>query len=56
VRLLIFLVFLVFTVTLTFATVIQSKRLADILDVMSDARLKWSAKWRAMRAAWRSAP
>ena len=54
VRLLIFLIFLGSTVALTVVTVAQSKRLADILDVMSDARLTWSSKWKAMRAAWRS--
>jgi Mg2+ and Co2+ transporter CorA len=55
VRLLIFMLFLTSTVVLTVVTVAQSKRLADILDVMSDARLSWGAKWQAMRAAWRSA-
>ena len=34
--------------------VYQSKRLAEILDVLSDSRLRWEAKWRAARRAWRS--
>src|SRR5262245_55135372 len=54
VRLVIFLIFLGFTVALTVATVAQSKRLADMLDVLSDSRLTWGSKWRAMRVAWKS--
>jgi hypothetical protein len=54
IKLIIFLVFLAFTVLLTAITVAQSKRLADVLDVISDSRLSWGAKWRAMRHAWKS--
>ena len=56
VRVLIFFIFLIFTVVLTVITVAQSKRLADILDVLSDARMSWGSKWRAMRTAWKSLP
>lgn len=55
VRVVIFMITLAATVALTVATVAQSKRLAEILDVMSDARLNWKAKWRAARRAWMSA-
>jgi Mg2+ and Co2+ transporter CorA len=55
VRVVIFLVFLAVTVLLTVITVANSKRLADVLDAMSDARLSWGRKWRAMRHAWKSA-
>ena len=53
-RVIIFLVFLACTVVLTVITVANSKRLADVLDVLSDARLAWGSKWRAMRHAWKS--
>jgi hypothetical protein len=56
VRLLIFLIFLVSTVLLTIVTLTHSKRLADVLDAISDARLGWSAKWQAIRSAWKSPP
>jgi hypothetical protein len=44
------------TFALTIATVAQSKRLADMLDVLSDARLGWKAKWRQMGRMWKAAP
>jgi ABC-type multidrug transport system fused ATPase/permease subunit len=56
VRVLIFFAFLISTVLLTVVTVAQSKRLADILDVLSDARMGRGSQWRAMRAAWKSPP
>jgi Mg2+ and Co2+ transporter CorA len=56
IKLLIFLVFLGFTLMLTIVTLVQSKRLADVLDALSDARLGWREKWRAMRVAWKSGP
>jgi hypothetical protein len=40
--------------TLTFATMSQSKRLAEILDVLSDSRVSFRAKWAAARRAWKS--
>jgi hypothetical protein len=52
----IFGVVAVVTVMLTVATVAWSKRLADVLDALSDARLTWKSKWRAMRRAWKSGP
>jgi hypothetical protein len=56
VRMLIFLLFLAFTVVLTVVTLTHSKRLADVLDAISDARLGWREKWQAMRSAWKSPP
>jgi hypothetical protein len=44
------------TFALTVATVAQSKRLADMLDVISDARLGWKSKWRAIGRAWKASP
>ncbi|MEJ1961991.1 MAG: CorA family divalent cation transporter [Gammaproteobacteria bacterium] len=44
------------TVVLTVVTVAQSKRLADVLDALSDARLPWKDKWRAMSRAWKAGP
>jgi len=44
------------TFALTVATVAQSKKLADLLDVLSDARLGWKSKWRAMTRVWKAAP
>jgi hypothetical protein len=44
------------TFALTVATVAQSKRLADMLDVLSDARMGWKSKWRAITRAWKSKP
>jgi Mg2+ and Co2+ transporter CorA len=56
VRLVIFLVTVALTMVLTTITVVHSKRLADILDIVSDARINWREKWRAMLRAWRSNP
>jgi hypothetical protein len=53
-RVLIFLFTLAATVALTLATVSQSKRLADVLDVLSDSRVGWKAKWSETRRAWKS--
>ena len=53
-RILVFVVTLAATLALTVATVSQSKRLADILDVMSDSRIGWKAKMREARRAWNS--
>jgi len=55
-RLLIFLIVVVATVALTAVTVAQSKRLALILDVVSDSRIDWGGKWRAVRRSWKSNP
>jgi hypothetical protein len=42
------------TMALTLATMAHSKRLAEILDVLSDSRIGMRAKWTAARRAWRS--
>jgi hypothetical protein len=44
------------TFVLTLFTVAQSKRLADVLDAISDSRLGWKSKWQAMGRAWRAKP
>jgi hypothetical protein len=53
-RLVIFLIVVGLTLFLTALTVAQSKRLAEMLDVVSDSRVGLGDKWRAMRRAWRS--
>jgi len=56
VRIAIFAAFVAVTVALTVVTVAQSKRLADVIDVISDLRMPWRSKWHAMCRAWKSAP
>jgi hypothetical protein len=53
-RIVIFMATLAATVALTLATMSQSKRLADILDVLSDSRIAWKSKWSEARRAWLS--
>jgi hypothetical protein len=53
-RLVIFLIVVGLTLFLTAFTVAQSKRLAGMLDVVSDSRIGLGDKWRAMQRAWRS--
>jgi len=52
----IFVLTVLATVGLTMLTVAWSKRLADMLDAISDSRLSWKSKWRAMRGAWKAKP
>jgi hypothetical protein len=56
VRIMIFVLTTLATIGLTVVTVANSKRLADGIDALSDARLAWGSKWQAMRPAWKSAP
>ena len=49
----VFVVALAATVGLTLWSVVRSKRLADLLDLLSDTRLGWKGKWRGMRQSWR---
>jgi Mg2+ and Co2+ transporter CorA len=56
IRMGIFVLVTIATAVLTGLTMANSKRLADVLDAVSDSRLRWGAKWRAMRRAWRSGP
>jgi hypothetical protein len=39
---------------LTFYTIAKSKRLSDFLDALSDDRLNWGGKWRALAQVWRA--
>jgi hypothetical protein len=52
-RILVFGLTLVVTIVLTGLSVVYSKRLADVLDSLSDTRLNWRNKWGAMRRSWR---
>lgn len=56
VKLIIFFVTLAGTLMLAIATVAQSKRLADFLDTVSDDRVGWKTKFRAVRERWRGRP
>jgi hypothetical protein len=38
---------------LTAYTIAKSKRLSDFLDALSDDRLSWGGKWRALTDVWR---
>lgn len=52
-RILVFAIALVVTIILTGLSVVYSKRLADVLDSLSDTRIEWQSKWAAMRRSWR---
>lgn len=52
-RIIVFAVTLVATMVLTGLSVVYSKRLADVLDSLSDTRLDWRSKWGAVRRSWR---
>jgi len=41
------------TIALTVWSVLYSKRLADMLDVLSDTRMGWKSKWQGMGQIWR---
>jgi Mg2+ and Co2+ transporter CorA len=51
-RVIVFALTLVVTVVLTGLSVVYSKRLADVLDSLSDTRLDWRSKWTAVRRSW----
>jgi hypothetical protein len=52
-RLAVFGVTLLITMVLTGLSVVYSKRLADVLDSLSDTRIGWGSKWASVRRAWR---
>jgi len=54
-RIAVFATALAATIALTVWSVMYSKRLADILDLLSDTRMGWKGKWRGMRQIWREA-
>jgi hypothetical protein len=47
-RIALFTVTTIVTTVITFYTVVRSKRLADFLDGLSDERVPWAEKWRAL--------
>jgi hypothetical protein len=51
-RMALFLLALGVTGAVTIYTIVKSKRLADLLDALSDDRINWSAKWRVWRKVW----
>jgi len=51
-RIVVFTLTLVVTVVLTGLSVVYSKRLADMLDSLSDTRLDWRSKWHSVRRSW----
>jgi Mg2+ and Co2+ transporter CorA len=52
-RMVVFVITLVVTIVLTGLSVVYSKRLADVLDALSDTRVAWGAKLTSARRAWR---
>jgi len=52
-KVLIFLFTATLTISLTVVTVANSKRLADVLDTLSDSRVGWRGKWKSASRAWR---
>jgi hypothetical protein len=48
-RIALFTVSTIVTTMITFYTVVKSKRLADFLDSLSDERIPWRDKWRALQ-------
>jgi hypothetical protein len=48
-----FLIVLGVTGGITGYTIVRSKRLADLLDVLSDERIGGRRKWRAFLESWR---
>lgn len=51
-RIVVFAIALVVTIILTGMSVVYSKRLADVLDSLSDTRIGFRSKWRAVRRSW----
>lgn len=52
-RVVVFALAVVVTVILTGMSVVYSKRLADVLDALSDTRIDGRSKWRAALQSWR---
>jgi hypothetical protein len=52
-RIAVFAIALTATMALTLWSVVYSKRLADMLDLLSDMRMGWKSKWKGMRQIWR---
>ncbi len=52
-RIVVFALALVVTIILTGLSVVYSKRLADVLDSLSDTRIGWRSKWAGVRRSWR---
>lgn len=48
-----FMIILALVSVITLYTIVKSKRLADFLDALSDERLSWRAKWRALLSTWK---
>jgi hypothetical protein len=55
-RISVFVIALAVTIALTVWSVVQSKRLADVLDVLSDTRTSWKSKRQGLRQIWRETP
>jgi len=52
-RVVVFVIAVIVTVVLTGLSVVYSKRLADVLDSLSDTRVAWRSKWSAVRRSWK---
>jgi len=51
-RVIVFVLAVTVTTALTVWSVASSKRLANVLDVLSDTRIRWGGKWHAVRKSW----
>ncbi len=51
-RIVAFVLILAVTAAVTIVTIVKSKRLADFLDALSDERVSWREKWRALLQTW----
>jgi hypothetical protein len=51
-RVAVFLIALAVTVVVTVTSIVYSKRLANVLDSLSDARIGWRGKWAAAHRSW----
>ena len=55
-RIAIFAITLVLTMALTIWSVVNSKRLANLLDTLSDTRIRPREKWAAVYRSWKESP
>jgi len=55
-RVVAFMVIFIPTTMLTLYTIIKSRRLSDFLDALSDEKVSWQRRWRALMRVWFGAP
>jgi Mg2+ and Co2+ transporter CorA len=55
-RITVVVVAITLTVVVTISSVVHSKRMANVLDAMSDTRSSGRSKWATVRRSWRETP